>query len=168
MDSKSDVGSTNQLVADLESLSNKFAEAHSEARWLWRSGKILRGGWVPWEVQVNNAAPASLIWKAEAESVTCVAPGLYVVQVGIFTMNASSVQVCVNGEPVVSLDPNHDVSSVVGGGPLEYVKRRHRHTAGDITSVLVDEVMALPPNAVVGVRFDSGTRAQGFLSVRKL
>jgi hypothetical protein len=167
-DDKSDAQSTNQLVADLESLSNKFAEAHSEARWLWRSGKILRGGWIPWEVQVNNAAPSSLLWKAECEAITCVVPGLYSVRIGVFTMNASSVQVCVNGEPVISLDPNNEISSVAAGGPMEFIKRRHRHTAGDITSVVVDEVMALPPNAVLGVRYDSGTRAQGFMSVRKM
>lgn len=130
--------------------------------------KVLRGGWIPWEVQVLNAAPASLIWKTEAEAITCVAPGLYHVTVGVFTMNAASVQICVNGEPVVSLDPNQEVDTVGAGGPLEHVKRRHRHTAGDVSCVSCDEIMALPPNAVLGVRYDCGTRAQGFLSVRKM
>ena len=57
---------------------------------------------------------------------------------------------------------------MISGGGMEHIKKRHRHTAGDITCVTCDEIMALPPNAAVGGRFDSGTRAQGFLSVRKM
>ena len=173
VDGKSDAATTSQLAADVESLAGKFAEAHSEARWLWRSGKILKGGWIPWEVQVTNAAPGALIWKPGAGDVTCAAPGLYSVKVGVFTLNAACIQICVNGEPVVSLDPNtdpnHDAApSAPTGAASEHIRRRHRHTAGDVSCAGCDEVMALPANAVLGVRFDSGVRAQGFLSVRKL
>lgn len=50
----------------------------------------------------------------------------------------------------------------------EHIKRRNRHSAGDITAIMIDEVVALPPNAMVGVRYDSGTRAQGFMQIRKM
>lgn len=40
VEGKSEAGDVNQVVADLESLSARFAEAHSEGRWLWRSGKV--------------------------------------------------------------------------------------------------------------------------------
>jgi len=154
-------------------LTKKFTEAHSGGRWLWRSGKLLRGGAIPWEVQVNNAVPQSMLWKAEADVITCVAPGLYEVQVGIFTQNSAGVELVMNGEPIVTLEPT-DGGGGMGGElviehtGLEHIKKRHRHSAGDITSVAINEIVALPPNATIGVRFDSGTRAQGFLSVRKM
>jgi hypothetical protein len=160
------------LIADLEALSRRFAEAHSEARWLWRSGKVCRGGWIPWEVQVNNAAPQALIWKADSETITCTAPGLYHVRVGVFTQNTASVQLCVNGEPILTLEPNTEVSNETRvktrDSGLEHVKRRNRHSAGDITCVGVSEIVALPPNAMVGVRYDCSTRAQGYCIIRKL
>jgi len=160
-----------QVNADLENLTKKFAEAHSSARWLWRSGKVCRGGFVPWEVQVQNACPQSLLWKPDCDSITCTAPGLYHVQLGVFTQNPAGVQLCVNGEPVISLEPTEGGGAAVNlskDTSAEHIKRRNRHSAGDITAIMIDEVVALPPNALVGVRYDSGTRAQGFISVRKM
>ncbi|GMI17702.1 hypothetical protein TrLO_g1093 [Triparma laevis f. longispina] len=160
-----------QVNADLDVLTRKFGETHSEARWLWRSGKVCRGGFVPWEVQVNNACPQSLLWKVDCDSVTCTAPGLYVVKIGVFTQNPAGVQLCVNGEPVISLEPTEGSGSTVNlvkDTASEHIKRRNRHSAGDITAIMIDEVVALPPNAMVGVRYDSGTRAQGFMQIRKM
>ena len=178
MEEKADGEASMQVSSNLEVLTRKFAEAHSSGRWLWRSGKLLRGGAIPWEVQVNNAAPQSLLWKTDSDIITCTAPGLYEVTVGVFTQNPAGVDLCMNGEPIVTMEPT-DVGGGGGGGGgggvlvkentgLEHIKKRHRHSAGDITSVAINEIVALPPNATISVRFDSSTRAQGFLSVRKM
>lgn len=169
VDTKCDTAVVNQTIADLESVTRKFGEAHSEGRWLWRSGKVCRGGLVPWEVQVNNAVPQSLLWKADTEAITCTAPGLYHAKVGIFTGNPAGIQLCVNGEPIISLDPTEGGLGLSKDNPaVEHVKTRNRHSAGDISCIGIDEVIALPPNASVGVRYDSGTRAQGFSALRKM
>jgi hypothetical protein len=48
------------------------------------------------------------------------------------------------------------------------VVRRSRHSVGDVTCVGLDEFIALPAPAAVAVRFESNSRAQGFLALRKL
>ena len=255
---KGSAKSVAQISSDVEILGRKFAENHSLGRWLWRSGRVLKGGFIPLEVQVTNAAPQSLLWKAGECSVTCTQPGLYQVECGIFTQNTAKIELCVSGEPVITMEPGgvevgvgvgegeEEGGGVVnfvgevtnaapqsllwkagecsvtctqpglyqvecgiftqntakielcvsgepvitmepggvevgvgvgegeeeGGGVVnfvgEHVKKRNRHSAGDVTCIGVNECMALPANAVVGVRYSSDSRAQGFLSLRKL
>ena len=113
---------------------------------------------------------------------------MYHIRVGVFTQCAARMQIFVDGEPVITLEPGDRglssselslVSDGVGAGGgggknhrnslgVEHVRRRNRHSAGDITCFGVDEVVALPPNATLGVRFECGTRAQGFFTIRKL
>lgn len=176
---KGSAKSVAQISSDVEILGRKFAENHSLGRWLWRSGRVLKGGFIPLEVQVTNAAPQSLLWKAGECSVTCTQPGLYQVECGIFTQNTAKIELCVSGEPVITMEPGGVEVGVgvgegeeEGGGVVnfvgEHVKKRNRHSAGDVTCIGVNECMALPANAVVGVRYSSDSRAQGFLSLRKL
>lgn len=46
-------------------------------RWLWTSGRVAKGGWLPWDAEVVNAAPALFLWRQGASSITTRAPGLY-------------------------------------------------------------------------------------------
>jgi len=173
----------NLIEGEVESLNRRFAESHTGGRWLWRSGKILQGGLIPLEVQVTNAAPQSLLWNQDNEYITCTNPGLYEVDCGIFTCECVKVELIVNSEAVITLDPgsgsrdgsgngssdkSNNGGGWGGGGGGEHVKRRNRHSAGDITCVRISEVVALPSNAHVSIRYDSKNRAQGFLSLRKM
>ncbi len=46
-------------------------------RWLWTSAALSKEGWVPWDHQVTNAAPAVLLWKKGASTIRVRMPGLY-------------------------------------------------------------------------------------------
>ena len=46
-------------------------------RWLWTNGKIAKDGWVPWDTEVQNAAPAMLLWRPGSTTITTRIPGLY-------------------------------------------------------------------------------------------
>lgn len=130
---KANMESASQLIADVDSLERRFAEANAAARWLWRSGKVVKGGLIPWEVQVKNAVPQSLLWKAGSESITCITPGLYHLKLGVFTQNPAAIQLCVSGEPIISLQPTDDGFGGGGGvarfkeeSGLEHIKKRNR------------------------------------------
>jgi hypothetical protein len=139
-------------------------------RWLWRSGN-LRDGWCPWEAQAANTAPQVLAWRPEQPTiVTCTVPGLYHLVVGFFTHASASIVVCVNGEPVLTRAPGGGGSSVehLDSTSGDCVVRRSRHSAGDVTSIALDEFLALPAPAALSVRFSAIGRAQGFLALEKL
>lgn len=84
-------------------------------RWLWRSGKIMKEGWIPWDTevglikkevfylpliipdvpnaQVANAMPNALVWRSNSPLVLTRPAGLYRLCVSIFTSLPAMVQV---------------------------------------------------------------------------
>jgi hypothetical protein len=100
-------------------------------RWLWTNGKIGKDGWVPWDTEVQNAAPAVLLWRQGSTTITARIPGLYRyshnnhipylhpsinphfncdclfrITGAVFTSLPSALQICLNGEPILSLQPD--------------------------------------------------------------
>lgn len=54
------------------------------ARWLWKSGGVLKGGVVPWDVEAFNGDPEALGWEPGRGYVVAMLPGLYEVSFGFF------------------------------------------------------------------------------------
>ena len=168
------------------------------ARWLWRSGDTSQGGWVPWEFEALNSSPKLFAWRpTEASHVTTTRAGLYRVSVGIFTHNHATVQLCIQGEPVLTLEPRLsrnvyppqrcDVDDTIilpkvadeyihcGANALyeSHALRRSQHSAGQITCLAIDEFLALPALCDIAVRFDTGLASkdparQAFLAITKI
>jgi hypothetical protein len=155
-------------------------------RWLCRSGTLLRGGWVPWEVEAVNTAPACLGYERSVSGITATPPGLYCLTAGFFTLKAFSAYICVNGEPIVmfgqgsysddqqqqqsnaAVDSNSSALAVVGSNGASLKRKLYMHSAGDVYSCSVLEYVALPAHSVLSVRFESDIKAQGFLGLQKL
>ena len=60
-------------------------------------------------------------------------------------------------------------------GEAHYVLQRSRHSAGEVSCLLVDELLALPAHAEIAVRYESAEDAavaapgcQAFLMIRKI
>ncbi len=167
---------------ELTSLRSKVAGELTGARWLWTSATLGRDGWIPWDHQVTNAAPAVLLWKKGSTIIKVRMPGLYRICFAVFTTLAVSIQICVNGEAVITLQPDTSESNVqapksgvvmnnpnVGlSNEHKYVLRHMRHSIGEVTCVSIDECLSLPLDGAVSVRYHSTQMAQGFLSLRKL
>jgi hypothetical protein len=84
-----------------------------------------------------------------------------------------AVQVCLNGEPILSLQPEQGPwQGAEAGGSLarddQYSLRRNRHSAGEVTCLGLEEHVSLPADAKLAVRFNSQAAAQAFFSIKKL
>ncbi|CAM9227399.1 unnamed protein product [Chrysoparadoxa australica] len=128
---------------DVKQLSRTVMTSLSVGRWLWRSGARDRGGWVPWDVQAINAAPDFMCWSGPGSSaITLKIPGLYRMELGFFTSGAFSVQVCVGGEPLLSLHPS---SSACSSSSVRC--HHHRHSSGNVASHGIVEFLTLPSDS---------------------
>jgi hypothetical protein len=58
---------------------------------------------VPWEVQALNTCPDNFLWEKSKTSIVSVAPGLYEVSFGFYSKKAPTVQIHLNGEPLMSV-----------------------------------------------------------------
>jgi hypothetical protein len=143
--------------------------------WLWTSRQLTSDSLVPWDSQVVNAAPSSLLWREGTTGILVKLPGLYRLGVSIFTALPVAVTILLNDEPLMSIQPDtgsdRPLSSYANAQGLReerYAIKRLRHSAGDVTAVTVDEPLSLPANATLSVRYQSAAASQAFLALRKL
>lgn len=102
-----DVAETNRLDLErlVESRLQQYEPLARAGRWLWRTGHLARGGWIAWDTQTANTGGFAWTKETPTRLVTSVA-GLYKLAVGAFTSADVTLQVCVGGEPVLTLEPN--------------------------------------------------------------
>ena len=174
--------------ADLGKLSNSFSTLQSRViseltggLWLWTSRQLIGDDCVvPWDAQVVNAAPASLLWRQGSGMITVRLPGLYRLSIAVFTSLPVKLTLFLNDEPLLLLQPDtaaapeaFSMSAYINAQAHrdeKYTTRRLRHSAGDVSAVSIDEPLSLPADAVLSVRFHSAgaNSAQALLSLRKL
>jgi hypothetical protein len=105
----------------------------------------------------------------------------------MFTMESTILQVYLNNEPILSYQPDHlpTVSQPMSfsavpllqsgnsnldnkGKESQYSLQRYRHSIGEVTSLRIDEIVSLPPQCTLAVRYSSSQLSQGFLSIHKI
>jgi hypothetical protein len=169
------VDEVREKVENLEKMQRQLAlDLVSGGRWLWTSGQREADGWIPWDVEVQNSAPATMLWTAGSYSVRARVPGLYKICVAVFTTKPLALQVCLNWEPLLSLQPSG--GSDGSGSPSAEGRVvqgqghviRAIHPAGEVTCVTIDEYISLPAESVLAVRFHAGAPAQAMLTLKKL
>lgn len=164
---------------DLKALQGRVISELTGGMWLWTSRQLIgEESTVPWDTQVLNAAPASLLWRKGSGLITVRLPGLYRISIAIFTSLPVKITVCLNDEPLLVLQPepiggtaDFSMAGYLGAAmhrDESYSLRRLRHSAGDVTAATLDEPLNLPADGVLSVRFNCNVRAQGMLCLRKL
>ena len=90
---KAGIEDLGKLEVEAELLRSQVTGELTGARWLWTTGKLLKEGWVPWDTEVSNALPSSLVWRPNTATVVARPPGLYRLCVSVFTSLPSMLQV---------------------------------------------------------------------------
>lgn len=174
MDSKAEEEKVSKVEQNLAILHSRVVSELTGGLWLWTSRQLTTDGLVPWDSQVVNAAPSSLLWRAGTTGVMVKLPGLYRLSISVFTSLPVAVTILLNDEPLLSIQPDSPadrVSSYANAQGLReerYAVKRLRHSAGDVSAVSVDEPLSLPANATISVRYQSAAASQAFLALRKL
>lgn len=104
------------------------------ARWTWKSGVVRNGYAIPWEQQLINTAPENFLWEKDKTSVMVVNPGLYQLIMGFFADKKPTVQVLVNGEPILSAVNS---ASYVVHHSSGKMKNLGKHSYGNITGIYI-------------------------------
>jgi hypothetical protein len=110
--------------------------------------------------------------------------------VAVFTLESTVLQVYLNNEPIFSYRPTNDqllnnksnTTNIQAGLPSnnntnsrssqqphsQYQLERFRHSIGEVTCLSIEEVVSLPPEAILSFRYYSPQLAQGFLAIQKI
>eukprot|EP00357_Protocruzia_adherens_P011027 CAMPEP_0114975776 /NCGR_PEP_ID=MMETSP0216-20121206/2296_1 /TAXON_ID=223996 /ORGANISM="Protocruzia adherens, Strain Boccale" /LENGTH=802 /DNA_ID=CAMNT_0002336613 /DNA_START=61 /DNA_END=2469 /DNA_ORIENTATION=+ len=165
LDQKSAAEELTQSVNDQALINEALCAENCVARWLWKSGEVKSGYAVPWEVQSVNTCPDNFLWEKDKTSVLTVAPGLYEIYFGFFAKKKPTVQLLVNGEPVLSAVNSASYVIHHSSGKLKNVGR---HSAGNITGLTLIDFIALPARARIAISYSGEGGAEGFVGLRKL
>jgi len=71
-------------------------------RWKWKSGIVKNGYAIPWEIQLVNTSPDIFFWEKDKTSIFISTGGLYEITMGIYADKKPTVQILLNGEPLIS------------------------------------------------------------------
>ena len=74
-----------EALAEQSTINEALCAENCVARWLWKSGDLVNGYAVPWEVQSVNTCPENFLWQEDKTMILTVAPGLYEIAFGFYT-----------------------------------------------------------------------------------
>jgi hypothetical protein len=141
-------------VQDQEIINEALCGENCLGRWIWKSGG-LRSSQVPWEQQSVNTCPDNFLWDKDSTSIVALAPGLYEVMFGFYARRRPTIQLLVNGEPVLQRT----------GKTAKPGSRVPSSTVSGVTHI---DFLALPARASVTVSYGGDASGEGFLCLRKL
>ena len=98
--------------------------------------------------------------------VLTVAPGLYEINFGFFCQKQPTIQVLVNGEPILSAVNTSSYVIHHSAGKLKQTGKQH--TSGNLTGLTMIDFIALPARAMISLSYSGDKKCEGFLGLRKL
>ncbi|CAG9318475.1 unnamed protein product [Blepharisma stoltei] len=185
LDMKANVDDVNKILSDIhkeldsKARGDNFASYINEqqgiiealcaencvARWIWKSGELDGNSCVPWEVQSVNTAPDNYMWEKDKAVLTVVAPGLYEIMIGFYARKKPTIQILVNGEPILTAINSASYAVHHSSGKLRSVGN---HSNGNIAGLTLIDFIALPARARITIIYNGELHAEGFLGLRKL
>ncbi|CAG9464890.1 unnamed protein product [Pedinophyceae sp. YPF-701] len=185
LDAKSDAEDVNRLAVEIareldqKASARLFEEARREqqvvnasvvgemtvARWLWKSGRLAKGGAVPWNAQAVNTDPDNFVWERDGACIVAVVPGLYEVSFGFYAPRKPRVQLLVNGAPVLAAVNSSSYVVHHSSGRLSSIGK---HPDGCVTGLTMVDFLALPAKARLTIMYKGDEQAEGFFALRKL
>ncbi len=152
-------------LRDQAVINEAMLSQNTAARWIWKSGKLKSGHGVPWNIQVLNTNPENFIWEKDRVNIVVVQPGLYEIVFGFYSKKKPTVQLHVNGEPVLSAVNSSSYVVHHSSGRIASIAQ---HTAGNVTGLTLIDFIALPERARVAISYAGDDKCEGFMGLRKL
>jgi len=134
LDAKCPLDQFNSAMDNQSIINDALCAENCVARWTWKSGLVKNGYAVPWEIQTVNTAPDNFLWEKEKTSVMVVSAGLYEISMGFYADKKPTVQILVNGEPIMSAVNSASYVIHHSSGKL---KSLGKHTNGNITGIYI-------------------------------
>ena len=153
LDSKLPAAAFQSYTQEQTLLNEALCGENCLARFIWKSGDLRADSTIPWEVQSVNTCPENYLWEEDRPVIVTVAPGLYEVLIGIFARKSPGIRVLVNGEAVLGIGEQRQVT---------------RHSAGNVAGTTAVEFLALPARARLSLFYSGESGGEGFLGLRKL
>jgi len=167
LDLKSNQEEIHSVVNDQALINESLCTENIVGRWAWKSGELRSGNTIPWEIQLANTLPDNFLWEKDKTSVLTVAPGLYEITFGFFAKKKPTVQLLVNGEPILSAVNTASYVIHHSSGKMKDVSLS-KHPSGNITGLTMVDFIILPARARLSIAYTGDVGGEGFIGLKRL
>ena len=131
-------------------------------RWFWKSGKLKNGYAIPWEIQSINTSPDNFIWNKDKTFINIIESGLYELNVGFFNDKKSSIQILVNGDVVINVNPNNNFHNK-GKNTNKILSSN-----GNVVGISFIDFIMLGEQSKIAVSYTGMEGGFGFMGLKKM
>ena len=131
-------------------------------RWFWKSGKLKNGYAIPWEIQSINTSPDNFIWNKDKTFINIIESGLYELNVGFFNDKKSSIQILVNGDVVINVNPNNNFQNK-GKNTNKILSSN-----GNVVGISFIDFIMLGEQSKIAVSYTGMEGGFGFMGLKKM
>lgn len=164
-----DIKTNNEIFKSAMTKQNLINETlsieNSVGRWIWKSGKMKNGYAIAWDVQSVNTSPENYIFDKEKTSILIMSAGIYEVNLGFYAEKKPTIQILVNGEPIISAVNSASYVIHQSAGRLKNIGK---HSYGNITGLTMIDYINLPDRSRISIIYSGEEGGEGFLSLRRL
>lgn len=114
-------------MKDQATINETLCSENILGRWLWQSGMIKPGGFIPWQTQTANTVPDHFFWEKDKTSILIVTAGIYEITACAF--GGSSVIIVANGEQI-TMKNNEENTPQLSNINKKQKKKREKEFGG--------------------------------------
>lgn len=146
-------------------LSQQLCSENIVGRWTWKSGKLCNGNQVPWEIEAINCMPSNYGWEKNTNEILVATPGLYQIYCGFYCRKKPSIQILINGDPIMCAVNTSSYVIHHSAGKLKDIK----HSSGQtITGLTLVDFIIIPCSAKISICYSGDTKCEGFLGLKRM
>lgn len=112
-------------------LNESLCQENIVGRWGWRSGLLKGGLQVSWDYQIINTLPDNYIFQKGTSVIQVQNQGLYMIQFGFYSKKKPTIQLQLNGEPLLSAVNSNSYVVHHSAGKL----KDFHHSSGNVTGL---------------------------------
>jgi hypothetical protein len=75
----------NDALKNQNKINEALCSENCTARWLWKSGDLLKGFMIPWEMESINTCPDNFMHEPGSAEIATITPGLYEIKFGFYS-----------------------------------------------------------------------------------
>ncbi|EGR31387.1 hypothetical protein IMG5_110920 [Ichthyophthirius multifiliis] len=147
-------------------LNSQYSAENMLIKLAWKSGELKIGQFVPWENEISNYFVENFSLEREKTTINVLNGGFYQIYLAFFAKKKPTIQILINGEPIMSAVNTSSYVLHHSSGKLKDIK----HTNGNVTGLTLIDFLNLPNKCKISVTFSGENSLEnlGFITLKKI
>lgn len=166
LDMKTNVNDFNLAMDNQNAINSALSRVNIEATFLWKSGDVTHGVFVPWEEMSYNTAPNIFLWEKDTINLIVSESGVYQFDIAFFVKTKPVITLMINGENALSVVNSNGF--VVRHERNIDVNSSETNIEDVLTGLSAKEFFMLPAKARIAISYSGDDNVKGIMRIKKI